>query len=262
MSKITGADMQPTTRFADRAADYAAARPSYPDAAIDAILDGLARSCDVSPSQLVIADVGAGTGISSRLLAARGVRVIAVEPNDAMRQAGEAEANPRVEWRKGTAESTGLKDNSVHAVVCAQAFHWFRPDESLREFARILAPRGRVALMWNNRDERDSFTLAYAEAINRAATAGGYVEPEMRVAQPLEESRLFRRYRLVETAYEQRLSEPLLIKRALSASYVPKFGPAHERLLADLHAIFERFAQAGAVTLKYVTSVHLADKPA
>ena len=65
--------LDPTGRFSNRAHDYAKHRPSYPDAAVDAILLGLG-----APPDLVAADVGAGTGISSRLLASRGVRVIAI----------------------------------------------------------------------------------------------------------------------------------------------------------------------------------------
>ena len=79
----------PTGRFRDRAADYAAARPSYPAAALDALLEGLG-----APAALVVADVGAGTGIAARLVAERGARVLAVEPNAAMRAA--AEPHPRV----------------------------------------------------------------------------------------------------------------------------------------------------------------------
>src|SRR5262245_49009958 len=94
-------DLDPTGRFTQRADDYAVYRPTYPAAAIDAILDGLG-----APARLVAADVGAGTGIASRLLAERGVRVLAVEPNAAMRAV--AAAHPRVEAHVGTAEATGL----------------------------------------------------------------------------------------------------------------------------------------------------------
>lgn len=86
--------MNPLSRFSDRAADYAKHRPSYPTPAIDAILEGFGE-----PPQLVAADIGAGTGISSRLLAERGVRVIAIEPNAAMREA--ASPHPLVEFREG-----------------------------------------------------------------------------------------------------------------------------------------------------------------
>src|SRR5438552_10165202 len=104
-------DMNPTTRFSDRAADYVRYRPDYPAAAIDALLEGVA-------TPITSADVGAGTGISARLLADRGVPVIAIEPNPEMRSA--AGADSRIEWRDGTAEATGLPDSSVDLVLSAQ----------------------------------------------------------------------------------------------------------------------------------------------
>src|SRR5205814_3482627 len=139
--------------------DYRRYRPDYPAAAIETALEGLG-----DPARLLIADVGAGTGISSRLLAARGARVIAIEPNTEMRAA--AEPHPRITWRAGTGEATGLEAASVDLVMCAQAFHWFRADEALAEFHRVIRPGGRLALMWNNRDRRDEPTPGLIEAIH------------------------------------------------------------------------------------------------
>jgi ubiquinone/menaquinone biosynthesis C-methylase UbiE len=110
--------MNPLSRFSDRVADYVKYRPSYPAAAIAIILAGLGNS-----AQLIAADIGAGTGISSRLLAERGISVIAIEPNTEMRQA--AESHKLVEVREGTAEVTNLPDASVDLVTCFQSFHWF-----------------------------------------------------------------------------------------------------------------------------------------
>src|SRR5690606_36647496 len=109
----------------------------YPPALIDAILGGL-------DAPIRAADVGAGTGISARALAQRGVEVVAVEPNAAMRAA--AAPHPRVTWREGTADDTGLPDGAVDLVLVAQAFHWFDPPGALREFHRILRPGGRLAI--------------------------------------------------------------------------------------------------------------------
>ncbi|MGC2361180.1 MAG: class I SAM-dependent methyltransferase, partial [Candidatus Cybelea sp.] len=134
-----------TTRFGNRAPSYAAFRPGYPPEAIHAVLAGLG-----DPSMLTIADVGAGTGISSRLFARRGAKVIAIEPN--LRMRSQAEPDPNVEWREGTAQHTGLSDASVDLVVVAQAFHWFATIEVMREFARVA--RRRVALLQYERDER------------------------------------------------------------------------------------------------------------
>ncbi|MGL4879532.1 MAG: class I SAM-dependent methyltransferase, partial [Waterburya sp.] len=130
-------NLNPQDRFTSRADDYAKYRPSYPTAMIDCIVAELDNL-----SQLVAADIGAGTGISARLLADRGIKVIAIEPNEAMRQA--AQVHPLVEFRHGSAEDTKLPDASVDLVTCFQAFHWFNPEPTLKEFTRILKPQGRL----------------------------------------------------------------------------------------------------------------------
>src|SRR5687768_13852072 len=162
-------DLNPTGRFTDRTDDYVKYRPSYPKDAIDAIVAGL----EGSPVRAA-ADIGAGTGIAARLLGDRGLSVVAVEPNQEMRDA--AAPPPRVVWRDGTAEATGLEQGSVDLVLAAQAFHWFRAEETLREFARILRPDGRLSLMWNRRRRDDPFTAGYRAAILEAG-GDSAVEP-------------------------------------------------------------------------------------
>ena len=132
-----------------------------------------------------------------------------------MREQGRAEAlaGPwRIEWRAGTAEQTGLEASSVGLVLCAQAFHWFRPEAALAEFARILRPGGRVALVWNDRDERDAFTRGYGGLIIAASgenpAAISHTRPE-----PLFASRLFGCARKLELPNEQVLDEEGLVGR-------------------------------------------------
>ena len=236
----------PTARFTDRAGDYVLYRPGYPEAAADAILRGLGE-----PSKLAAADIGAGTGISSRLLATRGVRVFAVEPNAAMRAA--AEPHALVRWVDGRAEATSLSEASVNVVLVAQAYHWFRMAEAVAEFYRILVPGGRLAVMWNSRDRRDPLTAAYTAAIREVGGEG----PEERMDfEPKWVTRggLFEPPAAEEFANEQCLDRAGLLGRATSASYVPKQGPEFERLGARLGEIFELHADlAGLVRMKYVT---------
>jgi SAM-dependent methyltransferase len=240
-------------RFNDRADDYVKYRPSYPAAAIDAILDGLG-----APERLVAADVGAGTGISARLLGDRGARVIAVEPGEVMR--GAAAPHPRVEWVSATAQATGVADASVDLVLCAQSFHWFHTREAVAEFARILKPGGRLAIMWNRRSTADPLTAAYRQAI---LDAGGEVPAERMPFEPgiISADGLFTPVQRHAWPNTQRLDRAGLIGRAHSASYVPKSGEAGQQLLNRLHELYASYADAaGFVTLVYETEVFLSSR--
>ena len=135
-------------RFSNRVADYVRYRPGYPDA----LFDWLHREQGVPPAALV-ADIGAGTGIATRAWLRRGHPVIAVEPNAAMREALVAglAGEPGLRVADGNAEATGLEPASVDLVASAQAFHWFEPDATRREWARILRPGGLACVFWNSR---------------------------------------------------------------------------------------------------------------
>ncbi len=240
-----------TERFADRAADYVTGRPSYPAAAVDALFDGLG-----DPNDVFAADVGAGTGISSRLLADRGAQVLAVEPNAAMREA--AEPHPRVEWIAGTAEWTGLGEASIDLVTAFQAFHWFDQAKALREMVRILRPAGRAAVIYNERDENDPFTAAYGDRVRAYQTD----ETERRRADGLEAFAAFEGWhtkRRVEVPNEHPLDLAGVLARARSTSYLPKTGPQADALHDALRALVAQHARDGRVVMVMRTIVATGD---
>jgi SAM-dependent methyltransferase len=244
--------MNPLSRFSDRVADYVKYRPSYPAAAIDIILEGLE-----SPSQLVAADIGAGTGISSRLLAERGVRVLAIEPNAAMRQA--AEPHPLLEFRDTTAEATELPDASVDLVVCFQSFHWFNPEPTLLEFHRILKLSGRLALVWNERDRHDEFTASYTRLVQIASNHHPAEQRRSSVSSLLTSS-LFSNVQHHRFDYRQNVDLSGLIGRAMSTSYIPREGPMQEQLISDLQQLYKSNCNEHClVSLIYTTSVYSAE---
>ena len=145
--------------FAKEAQTYSRGRPDYP-----AELDlWLSREVRIGRDTSCV-DVGAGTGKFTRQLVASGARTFAVEPVGAMREQLTASL-PSVIALNGTAQCIPLKDASVDAVVCAQAFHWFATNTALAEFHRVLKPGGRLALIWNVRDESVDWVTALTEII-------------------------------------------------------------------------------------------------
>jgi len=135
--------------FTGLARDYAMFRPGYAPQVATAILGYLGRDT----ASVDAADVGAGTGIWTRALAACGLRsVTAVEPNDDMREQGvESSRSTGITWCKGSAEATGLADSAVDLVTMASSFHWADFDRACDEFHRILRPGGVFAALWNPR---------------------------------------------------------------------------------------------------------------
>jgi SAM-dependent methyltransferase len=130
--------------FGSAAAAYERGRPSYPPEAIDWLLPPGARQ---------VLDLGAGTGKLTTRLVERGLEVVAVDPITDMLELLRASL-PETRALLGTAEDIPLEDNSVDAVLVAQAWHWVDPERAIPEVARVLRPGGRLGLVWNTRDER------------------------------------------------------------------------------------------------------------
>jgi SAM-dependent methyltransferase len=246
----------PLGRFSDRAKDYANYRPSYPPAAIDWILEGMGF-----PSELVIADIGAGTGISARLMANRGIRVRAIEPNAAMRHA--ATPHPLIEYCNATAEQTQLPHQSVDLILCCQSFHWFNKPVALEEFHRILKPSGRVALVWNDRNLEDPFTLAFSQIVSQAADRQIFDQSDRKSGTVLKHSPFFTHFRTHTLFHTYSLDLAGLTGLVLSSSYIPKSGAAHEQLLQELTALHHHWSQSSpdrTVPLSYRVNLYLADR--
>ncbi|MFF3215703.1 class I SAM-dependent methyltransferase [Streptomyces sp. NPDC002886] len=133
--------------FDTAAADYAANRPSYPSELLDAVeeLTGFPLK------GARVADVGAGTGLATTLLRARGARVIAVEPGPGM-AAQFRLGLPEVPLVRGDGNNLPLASASIDVITYAQAWHWTDPRESVPEVLRVLRPGGALALWWNDSD--------------------------------------------------------------------------------------------------------------
>jgi len=244
--------MNEKERFTALAGVYNAGRPGYPPEVGEIIFEGLG-----DPSRLVVADLGAGTGTSSMLLAAHGADVRAVEPNAAMR--AKADSHPRVTWVDGSAEKTTLGDASVDVVVAFQAFHWFDPDVTYPEMLRILNPRGRAAIVYYERDESDPFAGAYGSLVRKFATD----DTEQRRARTRERFALFDEWRSVRqrsVPSAQSFDRAGIFDRVKSSSYLPHSGPESERLNAEVEALFNEYARDGKVTMALQYLVTIGDR--
>jgi len=147
--------------FSQLADKYDTFRPDYSESVLTAVLSQLnkpIKDCE-------FADVGAGTGIWSRMLASRGCKhLTAVEPNDEMRKYGSAHAISNIDFIKGSGEITGLDNESCDLVSMASSFHWVDFDAGTKEFHRILKKDGLFVALWNPRHLDASPLLKEIEA--------------------------------------------------------------------------------------------------
>jgi len=246
---------RPTERFSDRVGDYVKYRPHYSPDVVLALRD----ECGLT-SEHVIVDVGCGTGLLAEVFLENGNRVIGIEPNPNMRQAGEQYLSRFEDFSivHGSAEQTTLPDRSADYVIAGQAFHWFQPDATRREFARILKPEGWVALIWHDRDmESTEFLRAYEAFLQRHATDYSTVAHN-KVANygALERFYSPNAIQTITQTTSQRLDLEGLRGRLLSSSYAPREGPAAEAMLKELPSLFHRFALDGHVVLEYRTRIY------
>jgi ubiquinone/menaquinone biosynthesis C-methylase UbiE len=234
--------------FEDVAELYERVRPSYPEEAIDWLADQL----DVDGSPTVL-DLGAGTGKLTRSFVDRAARVIAVEPGPEM-LAQLRRAVPEAEALLGAAEAIPLEDDGVDAVVCGQAFHWFRRDEAIREIQRVLRRGGGLGLIWNARDPEDPLQAEVSRLLEPFVPPG-------RQALPTSASRF-----VAETMgelvtadfhFEQELDADALAGRILSISFVAASAEARRREL-EREVRTLAAAQGGSVRFRYRTEAYVS----
>jgi ubiquinone/menaquinone biosynthesis C-methylase UbiE len=200
-----------------------------------------------------VLDLGAGTGKLTRQLMALGADVVAVEPGDEMR-AVLARSVPGVDVRAGSAEEIPLEDASVDAITVAQAFHWFRVNEALREMHRVLRPGGGFALLWNEWDEEDALMRALNEVVNTLRPQGTHGG---RHYEALQESELFGPREEQSFHHADEVPAAVAVERVSSVSALAAAEtPDRERALAEVRKI----VGAGTVRFPMLTKVYIADR--
>jgi SAM-dependent methyltransferase len=243
-----------TTRFSNRVEDYVKYRPGYPDEIVKFLHDTYGLTQDK-----LIADIGAGTGISTELFLKKGYRVIAVEPNLEMREKAIELLGSYHGFipQNGTAENTGIENNTVNAVIAGQAFHWFDATEARTEFKRILKAGGIVALIWNERKTTSAFEQEYDELI--ITHGNDYVKVDHRNIDTKHIEAFFgpNPVHLEVFANKQVFDFKGLKGRLLSSSYMPaRDDKGYEPMINDLQALFDKYQQDGVIVINYDTKVY------
>jgi SAM-dependent methyltransferase len=234
--------------FERAAGAYERGRPDFPEDAIAFLIAELALD-----EGRTLLDLGAGTGKLTRLLVPSGARIVALEPVAAMR-AGLAEAVPGAHAVAAVAEAIPFSQASVDAASAAQAFHWFDGDRALWELAYVLVPGGRLALIWNVRDERTSWVRSLSELIEpyRGDTPS---HRSMRWLEAFGRTAAFERPERSSFPYGHRCTRDQLVDRVLSISFIATLDDqARGRIAAEAAAL----APADDLVLPYRTDVWLS----
>ncbi|HET9501359.1 MAG TPA: class I SAM-dependent methyltransferase [Marmoricola sp.] len=227
------------TSFGGVADAYHRARPSYPPEAVGWL---------VGNSPVSVVELGAGTGKLTRLLVEAGHDVLAVDPSVEMLahlQAGVPGARTAV----ATAEAIPAPDRSADVVVCAQSFHWFDHDVALAEIARVLRPGGRIALVWNFRDESIPWVRRLGDVIGREPR----LQPEI---QPLEETPHFGWVEDTHYRFWSDLTLPALLDLVRSRSAIAVLDETERAaVLEQVRALYDDYGRGpDGMRLPYLTT--------
>jgi len=242
------------TRFSNRVANYVKYRPGYPPEMLDLFRREMGLTKDS-----VLADIGSGTGLSTKPFLENGNTVYGVEPNEAMREAAEEflKATPNFVSHNGTAENTNLDAASMDFVIAAQAFHWFDADKTRNEFKRILKPGGWLVLIWNERQlDTTVFLREYERLLLKYATDYEKVRHENIDNEKL--GAFFKaEYRRATFQNEQVFDYDGLRGRLLSSSYMPaEDHPTFPALEKELTGLFAKHSENDRIKVFYDTNIY------
>ncbi len=242
--------------FVGEGGAYGSVRPAYPDEAVAALVDAARRArgsaASVQDGPLRAADIGAGTGKMSELLARAGLLVDAVEPSEAMR--AQASSIEGVTWHDGVAEQTGLPNDMYDIVVFAQSWHWVDSERAGLEVERILAPGGVLGIVWNQMD----VSIPWVHRLTRIMRSGDVHRPD----KPPTPGGGFAPMALTQIAWEDRMTpEEILTLGTTRSSYIRSSEAGRARMQENLRwYLYEHlgYAPGETVTIPYTTLVWLA----
>jgi ubiquinone/menaquinone biosynthesis C-methylase UbiE len=224
------------------------------------VLKHLAAGISDKARELILADVGAGTGKLTENLVELGLKGYAVEPSDAMRQEAINSGTTlhSFQWLKGCAENTGLGKASVDWVLMGSSFHWTDKKAALSEFHRILKNGGFFTACWNPRDidknelhrEIEGIIYRYIPDLKRVSSGasqnmGGVEEDLLSTGQ-------FTNLIFMEAPHEEVMSKERYIGAWRSVNDIQvQAGPEKfERILHDIENLLKN---TDSITVPYKT---------
>lgn len=248
-------NQDPVKFFSNRAKNYALYRPNYPHILVQKLAEIMPLGYN-----FIVADIGSGTGIFTRLLLDTGAIVYGVEPNKKMREEAESALKnyPNFTSIAGRAEGTTLPNHHVNLVTVAQALHWFNLEKASKEFKRILTSNGYIALIWNaRRRSGSSFLEKYDKLLMEFC-------PDYKPLEYMEYSAgKFKDFVDPEALYlfttfnEQKLDWDGLKGRLLSSSYALKPEEKEfDLFLNKFYEIFAKYQQDNLVIMEYETRMY------
>jgi len=246
------AHVNATSRFSNRAENYARFRPGYPEG----LFSFLEATLPLQPIHRIV-DIGSGTGLFAEPLLKRGYSVVGIEPNEDMRKVGEERLLQYIAFQSvgSTAEDTGLADKSADLITIAQTFHWLDAIALKQECQRILQPSGHIVLAWNRQTTQTEFEKQYTALRHRyrIGEAGPVqIDPVLIhdfFAPHIVASKTF--------ANKQLLDFEALKGQLLSKSYIPLPGHAsYDAMITDLIKLFVNYNENGLVCIEYETLLY------
>jgi SAM-dependent methyltransferase len=245
----------PGSRFDALAEDYDAARPTYPDRVYQAI----EMATGPLAGQLVL-DGGAGTGISTRQLAARGARTVALDIGERMLRRAQAHS-PGTSFVLADGNAMPLRDGCADLACFAQSWHWFFNDQAVREVARVLRPGGYWAAWWNQEwADGEEWFDAYQGLLEAACHGYDRRHRDTRWAdEHVDQSGLFETEAETEVPWTWTLSVGRWLAYERSKSYIGQLPPAdRDRLLAQIGEVASGGFPDGEMSVRFLTRLRLA----